>query len=150
MFYQSSPICDFFFSSSKCMTYTQMNQVLMHFPSNWHPQTNWFVQLSEPSLAEHEHVQAEASVGHEALQTAHGASQGDVLQAATSSSPTEPLTLELICQVIRGRTHPPKSHYQYFASTVKAPVFSTLNSAISNFQTWFVRTVMEVLKYCWM
>ena len=34
-------------------------------------------------------------------------------------------------------------------STVKAPVFGTLNSAISNFQTWFVRTVMEVLKYCW-
>ena len=34
--------------------------------------------------------------------------------------------------------------------TVKAPVFCTLNSAISNFQTWFVRTVMEVLKYCWM
>ena len=31
------------------------------------------------------------------------------------------------------------------ASTVKAPVFGTLNSAISNFQTWFVRTVMEVL-----
>ena len=34
--------------------------------------------------------------------------------------------------------------------TVKAPVFGTLNGAISNFQTWFVRTVMEVLKYCWM
>ena len=34
--------------------------------------------------------------------------------------------------------------------TVRAPVFGTLNSAISNFQTWFVRTVMEVLKYCWM
>ena len=34
--------------------------------------------------------------------------------------------------------------------TIKAPVFGTLNSAISNFQTWFVRTVMEVLKYCWM
>ena len=34
--------------------------------------------------------------------------------------------------------------------TVKAPVFGTLNSAISNFQSWFVRTVMEVLKYCWM
>ena len=34
--------------------------------------------------------------------------------------------------------------------TVKAPVFGTLNSAISNFQTWFVRTVMEVSKYCWM
>ena len=33
---------------------------------------------------------------------------------------------------------------------VKAPVFGTLNSAISNFQTWFFRTVMEVLKYCWM
>ena len=33
--------------------------------------------------------------------------------------------------------------------TVKAPVFGTLNSAISNFQTWFVRTVMEVL-CCWM
>ena len=29
--------------------------------------------------------------------------------------------------------------------TVKAP-----NSAISNFQTGFVRTVMELLKYCWM
>ena len=35
-------------------------------------------------------------------------------------------------------------------STVKAPVSGTLNSAISNFQTWFVRTVMEVLKFCWM
>ena len=34
--------------------------------------------------------------------------------------------------------------------TVKAPVYGTLNSAISNFQTWLVRTVMEVLKYCWM
>ena len=34
--------------------------------------------------------------------------------------------------------------------TVKATVFGTLNSAISNFQTRFVRTVMEVLKYCWM
>ena len=34
--------------------------------------------------------------------------------------------------------------------TVKAPVFGTLNSAISNIQTWFVRTVMEVLIYCWM
>ena len=34
--------------------------------------------------------------------------------------------------------------------TVKAPVFGTLNGAISNFQTWFVRTVMEVLKHCWM
>ena len=34
--------------------------------------------------------------------------------------------------------------------TVKATVFGTLNSALSNFQTWFVRTVMEVLKYCWM
>ena len=34
------------------------------------------------------------------------------------------------------------------SSTVKAPVFGTLNSAISNFQTWFVRTVMEVLEYC--
>ena len=33
--------------------------------------------------------------------------------------------------------------------TVKAPVFGTLNSAISNFQTWFLRTVMEVSKYCW-
>ena len=31
--------------------------------------------------------------------------------------------------------------------TVKAPVFGTLNSAISNFQTWFVRTVMEVSKF---
>ena len=31
--------------------------------------------------------------------------------------------------------------------TIKAPVFGTLNSAISNFQTWFVRTVMEVLKH---
>ena len=35
-------------------------------------------------------------------------------------------------------------------STVRAPVFGTLNSAISNFQTWFVRTVMEVIEYCWM
>ena len=35
-------------------------------------------------------------------------------------------------------------------STVIAPVFGTLNGAISNFQTWFVRTVMEALKYCWM
>ena len=35
-------------------------------------------------------------------------------------------------------------------STVKAPVFGTFNSAISNFQTRFVRTVMKVLKYCWM
>ena len=34
--------------------------------------------------------------------------------------------------------------------TVKTPVFGTLSSAISNLQTWFVRTVMEVLKYCWM
>ena len=34
--------------------------------------------------------------------------------------------------------------------TVKAPVFGTLNNAISKFQTLFVRTVMEVLKYCWM
>ena len=38
--------------------------------------------------------------------------------------------------------------YLSFSSTVKPPVFGTLNSAISNFQTWFVRTVMEVLKYC--
>ena len=38
----------------------------------------------------------------------------------------------------------------WFPSTIKAPVFGALNSAISNFQTWFVRTVMEVLKYCWM
>ena len=38
----------------------------------------------------------------------------------------------------------PQSEY------VKASVFGTLNSAISNFQTWFLRTVMEVLKYCWM
>ena len=38
----------------------------------------------------------------------------------------------------------------YITCTVQAPVFGTLNSAISNFQTWFVRTVMEVLKYCWM
>ena len=37
-----------------------------------------------------------------------------------------------------------------YTCTVKAPVFGTLNSAISNFHTWFVRTVMEVLKYCWM
>ena len=50
-------------------------------------------------------------------------------------------------------------YYYYFflkvascrhVSTVNAPVFGTLNSAISNFQTWFVRTVMEVLKYWWM
>ena len=34
--------------------------------------------------------------------------------------------------------------------TVKAPVFGTLNSAISDFQTQFVRTLMEVLKYYWM
>ena len=34
--------------------------------------------------------------------------------------------------------------------TVGAPVFGTLSSVISNFQTWFVRTVIEVLKYCWM
>ena len=34
--------------------------------------------------------------------------------------------------------------------TVRAPVFGTLNSAISNFQTLFVRTVMELLKYGWM
>ena len=33
-------------------------------------------------------------------------------------------------------------------STVKAPVFGTLNSAISNFQTWFVRTVMERVAGC--
>ena len=38
----------------------------------------------------------------------------------------------------------------YNHATVKAPVFGTLNSAISNFQTWFVNTVMEVLIYCWM
>ena len=31
-----------------------------------------------------------------------------------------------------------------FVITVKAPVFDTLNSAISNFQTRFVRTVLEV------
>ena len=37
-----------------------------------------------------------------------------------------------------------------FHCTVKTPVFNTLNIAISNFQTWFVRTVMEVLKYCLM
>ena len=41
-------------------------------------------------------------------------------------------------------------HDVLIISTVKAPVFGTLNSAISNFQTRFVRTVMEVLKYCWM
>ena len=37
-------------------------------------------------------------------------------------------------------------------TTVRALVlvFGTLNSAISNFQTWFVRIMMEVLKYCWM
>ena len=40
--------------------------------------------------------------------------------------------------------------YNKAMGTVKAPVFGTLNSAISNFQTRFVRTVMEVLKYCWM
>ena len=46
----------------------------------------------------------------------------------------------------------------YSLCTVRAPIFGTLNSAISNFKTWFVRTVMEiysnppihVLKYCWM
>ena len=37
-----------------------------------------------------------------------------------------------------------------FMCTVKAPVFGNLNSAIGNFQTWFGRTVMELLKYCWM
>ena len=37
-----------------------------------------------------------------------------------------------------------------FGTFLKTPVFGTLNSAISNFQTWFVRTVMEILKYCWM
>ena len=47
----------------------------------------------------------------------------------------------------------PFSHWQNCGtnptfSTIKAPVFSTLNSAISHFQTWFVRTVMEVLQYC--
>ena len=31
--------------------------------------------------------------------------------------------------------------------TVKAPIFGTLNSAISNFQTCFVRIVMEVLNF---
>ena len=47
---------------------------------------------------------------------------------------------------------PYESHKNIFAkcTTVKAPVFGTLNSAISNFHTRFVRTVMEVLKYCWM
>ena len=30
--------------------------------------------------------------------------------------------------------------------TVRAPVFGMLNSEITNFQTWFVNTVMEVLK----
>ena len=35
-------------------------------------------------------------------------------------------------------------------STIRAPVFGTLNCTISNFQIWFVRTVMEVLKYYWM
>ena len=38
-----------------------------------------------------------------------------------------------------------------YPGTIKArSVFGTLSSAISNFQTSFVRTVMEVLKYCWM
>ena len=32
----------------------------------------------------------------------------------------------------------------------KSTSIRTLKSEISNFQTWFVRTVMEVLKYCWM
>ena len=41
-------------------------------------------------------------------------------------------------------------HSKVIFSTVKAPVIGTLNGSISNFQTWFVRTVMEVLKYCWM
>ena len=50
-----------------------------------------------------------------------------------------------ICNWIR--FHAP---FKVHVSTVKAPVFGTLNSAIGNFQTWFVRTVMEVLKYCWM
>ena len=38
----------------------------------------------------------------------------------------------------------------FLIGTVRAPVFGTLNSAISNFQTWFVRIVMEVIKYYWM
>ena len=42
------------------------------------------------------------------------------------------------------------STFTHGYSTVRAPVLGTLNSAISNFQTWFVWTVMEVLKYCWM
>ena len=42
------------------------------------------------------------------------------------------------------------SLYKFNWCTVRAPVFGTLNSAISNYQTWFVRTVMEVLKCCWM
>ena len=36
------------------------------------------------------------------------------------------------------------------APYIRAPVFDTLNSAISNLQRWFDRTVMEVLKYWWM
>ena len=32
----------------------------------------------------------------------------------------------------------------------KSTNIGTLNSAICNFQTWFVRTVMEVSNYCWM
>ena len=45
-----------------------------------------------------------------------------------------------------------QSAYSLLVDThiVRAPVFGILNSAISNFQTWFDRTVMEVLKYCWM
>ena len=39
-----------------------------------------------------------------------------------------------------------KTWRKFLTGTVKAPVFGTLNSAISNFQTWFVRTVMEVFK----
>ena len=37
----------------------------------------------------------------------------------------------------------------FMTGTVRAPVFGTLNSAITNFQTRFVRTVMEVLRYYW-
>ena len=40
--------------------------------------------------------------------------------------------------------------YGTMEGTVRVPVIGTLNRAISNFQTWFVRTVMEVLKYYWM
>ena len=51
--------------------------------------------------------------------------------------------------MLRGAKKLPAEYWCPYG-TVKAPEFGTLNSAISNFQTWFVRTVMEVLKYYWM